>query len=372
MDIQQIKNLKLNFILATARTGSTLLSAMLNAHPNVVSTFEEPFAYNLYPKYKNVIKWTSETIQEFCFDFYLFSEGFLEIQFGTKRDLETLLEINKQSLTAEIAIKLAYLCFFPNKDKSEITTIVDKQLKFHFCLKEVAVFYPQSKFIILYRDPRDTALLRRRLLKIENIKRLGFYTISNSWKNVYERLQKFKKKIDGNRFLEIKYEDLVSNPEIELKKICSFMDIPYNHLMLKFDEQVINEMARNREKLSVDTQNLISLLHEGISQKVHTNKVGIWKQGLKKEEADLIWTICGDLAEKIGYKGDEHFVKQNIKTATYYLTYLTMVARKSITFLYYHSPFFVRHLIKKIKYGRKFKSDGYTSEVYYKKTYHSN
>src|ERR1039457_7247395 len=133
MGIQQVKDIKLNFILAIARTGSTLLSSMLNTHPNVISTIEEPFAYNLYPKYKSIEQWTSETIQEFCYDFYLFSEGRLEVQLGTKKDLETILETNQSSLNAEIAIKLAYLCFFPHKDKNEINTVVDKELKFHFC-----------------------------------------------------------------------------------------------------------------------------------------------------------------------------------------------------------------------------------------------
>jgi hypothetical protein len=67
MDIEQFKNIKLNFILATARVGSTLLVSMLNAHQNVISTSEEPFAYNLYPKYSKVKKWTSKVILFFPF-----------------------------------------------------------------------------------------------------------------------------------------------------------------------------------------------------------------------------------------------------------------------------------------------------------------
>jgi hypothetical protein len=45
-----LKNISLNFILSTGRTGSTLLSSMLNMHPEILSVSEEPFAYNLYPK----------------------------------------------------------------------------------------------------------------------------------------------------------------------------------------------------------------------------------------------------------------------------------------------------------------------------------
>jgi hypothetical protein len=365
MDIEHIKNINLNFILATARTGSTLLSAMLNMHSNVISTIEEPFAYSIYPKYKNVTNWTSKTIQEFCDDFYLFSEGRLEIQFGTRKDLETLLEIHKENLTYEIAIKITYLCFFPNKNKNKITTIVDKQLKFHFYLEKVANIYPTSKFIILYRDPRDTVILKQRILKIQNNKQQGFYKISNNWKSVYGKLLHLKNKIGSYRFLEIKYEDLVSNPEIELKKICSFLNIPFQLAMLEYDEQVKNDLKRKKEQLSNNTQDLISVLHDGISQKVHTNKIGIWKKELTQQDVNLIWTVCGYLASKIGYEKPENFVSQKIK-ASDYLTLFSMYINRKIIILYFSLPFNIRYLIKKTRYTNRYKSDGYTSESFYK------
>ena len=113
MNSSEIKNTKLHFILSTERTGSTLLSTMLNMHPNVLSTFEESFAFTLYPKYKNVTNWTSETIKQYCYDFYLFSEGYLEIQFGSKKDFIALLEKNKPDLTCDLVFKLSYFNFFP-------------------------------------------------------------------------------------------------------------------------------------------------------------------------------------------------------------------------------------------------------------------
>jgi sulfotransferase family protein len=352
LNIEQIKDIKLNFILATARTGSTLLSSMLNAHPNVISTFEEPFALNLYPRYKNVKKWTSRTIQAFCYDFYLFSEGFLEVQFGKRKDLETILETHKLELTVDIAIRLTYLCFFPNKNKSEIITIVDKQLKFHLCIEKVALLFPESRFIILYRDPRDQALIRDRMSKRKNRKE-DYYVISNIWQNTYHRLNRYKKETDSSRFLEIKYEDLVSNPEMELKKICSFIEIPYNSTMLNYNELINREMSET--SINKNSLKEFTLFHKGLTQKTSTDKIGIWKQGLKPEEANLIWSVCGELAEKIGYKKDENFKKQALPVKNY-LHYIVASVKRMIARLYYESPFSVKYLVKKIKYGRHFKS----------------
>ncbi|HWY38154.1 MAG TPA: sulfotransferase [Bacteroidia bacterium] len=371
MEIKQVEGIKLNFILATARTGSTLLSSMLNAHPNVISTIEEPFAFNLFPKYKRAKKWTTKTIQEFCYDFYLFSEGKLGIQFGTKKELETLLETHKPNLNAEVAIKLAYLCFFPNKEKKEITAIVDKQLKFHSHLEKVARFYPTSKFIILYRDPRDTVLLTQKVLKIEGKDHTNIYEIAHSWNYVYGRLSDLKTGIGTDRFLEMKYEDLVLNPEAELKKVCSFLNISYNPAMLQYDEQIKKEMIENENRLGEDTKNLISLLHGGLSQKVHTEKINIWKQELKPAEVNLVWSVCGKLAKKIGYAKGAGFVKQG-SGFKYTFTFLSILLKRIYIDLYYALPFFIKRFIKKIKYGKRFKSDGYTSKDYYKRSYHSN
>jgi len=370
MELQQVKDITINFILATPRTGSTLLASMLNTHPNIISTVEEPFAYNLYPKYKNKKNWTTETIKEFCYDFYLFSEGKLELQFGTKKDLETILENYKPHLTADIAIRLIYLCFYPTKDKSQITTIVDKQLRFHSCLKQLISFYPQSKFVILYRDPRDQSLAKFRMLERKD-KHKDYYRIAHSWEFVYDKLWRLKSDIGNERFLEIKYEDFVSNTEYELKKICLFLGVMYNEIMLSSHEKFKEEFNLKKDQLSIAAQSRISLSHQGLSQKIYTDKVGFWKQGLKAEEANLIWTICGSLAEKIGYKKDEHFIKKYASFKNW-LTFLSISKKRIMTTLYYSSPFFLKYQIKKIKYGKHFKNDDFSSEEFLKRTYNAD
>jgi hypothetical protein len=173
--VQDLDKISLNFILSTGRTGSTLLSSMLNMHPNVISTSEEPFAYNLYPKYHSITNWDDKTILEFCNDFFLFSEGKLEPQFGNKEDLSKILKSNQSHLNGNMEIKLAYFAFFPNKNKENITTIVDKELAFHHVMEKVASYYPTSKFIILYRDPRDNVLIKLKRAKKQNKKTSLFF-----------------------------------------------------------------------------------------------------------------------------------------------------------------------------------------------------
>ncbi len=368
MNIEQIKNIKLNFIIATARTGSTLLLSMLNMHPNVVSASEEPFAYNLYSRFGKIKKWTSKTIDTYCNDFYFISLGRLESQFGTKQDLKNILETYKPYLTFDVVIKLTYLCFQPSKDKSHITAIFDKQLEFHICIETIAKIYPDSKFIILHRDPRDQILAKIKLAKRMNESSKSLFFWAYIWRYKYSIFLKKASKIGKERFLEVKYEDLVLKPEIELKRISGFFNIPYDSTMLAYDEYF--KRQRNEVDVNDTTINKFLTQHSSLLQKVNKNKIGVWKEELTNEETNLIWMVCGDLAEKIGYTRDENFIKQRFKLK-YGIDYLAFLIWRVIGPNVFHSlPYFIKYVIVYfMKLGKIYKTN---DKHAYPNSYHNN
>ncbi len=355
MTHQHPDDISVNFIVSTDRSGSTLLALMLNMHPNAISVSEETFTYSLFLKYKNVTIWNSQTIQQFIHDFYLFSDGILEPQFGSRKDLEVILEDNKNNLSIEKAIKLTHLCFFPNKDKSHVTTIVDKHLIFHSVLEEVAAFYPNAKFILLCRDPRDNALTKCRRAQRENrrVRPYSYYALA--WTYVYSTLLHKKNKIGAQRFLDIKYENLVSEPEITLQKISNFLNIPYSDIMLQYDVQLKKELQSREGNLSDTFKKEIDLSHKGLTEKVNTNKVGFWKENLKPEEADLIWSVASKPAQALGYE-KEGCNEKSVKNFNYIISYIWFYFNYVfVSGVYFKLPVFVRTIIKQLKYGRKLK-----------------
>lgn len=368
--IDQIKAIQIHFIVSTGRTGSTLLSAMFNMHKNIVSPVEEPFAFNLYYKYKNVKVWTSAIIDEYCYDFYLFSEGVLEAQFGSKKDLNEALEYYKADLDYNTVVKITYLCFFPERDKSNVTTIIDKQLKFHDFLEKVAVFFPESKFIILNRDPRDNALVKMKRILREKGKGLihrqnnsNYWMLALIWNRVYSLIYKKADIIGRDRFMELKYEDLVADPEKELKRIAQFTRFEYDPVMLQYHEQTKEKIAKADETVDIKKQ-MFYQLHQGLTQKTNTEKVGFWKKEMHANDSDIVWTICSGLATKIGYIADGS-VSSVKRTTEFYRTYFSFLIQNIIIpKIYYAVPFFVRYSVKKFKYGKRFKQNRYTSEKF--------
>jgi hypothetical protein len=354
--MQDIDKISLNFILSTGRTGSTLLSSMLNMHPNVISTSEEPFAYNLYPKYHSITNWDDNTILEFCNDFFLFSEGKLEPQFGNKEDLAKILKSHQLHLNGNRAIKLAYFAFFPNKNKENITTIVDKELIFHYVLDKVAAYYPNSKYIILHRDPRDNVLVKLKRAKIKGRGASLFY-FAKFWNYTYKTLDKKLQKISSDKYIHIKYEDLVSKPEQTLQLICKFLNIKYHEDMLLFNEKFNQEMNSSNSLLENSVKNHISILHQGLTQKVNTDKLGLWKKDLSQAENNIIWSICGEIAEKHGYSADGCKKVFYFKISFLYDWLQFSYKRIILPNIYHNLPFKLKYFIKKLKYDKQLKQD---------------
>jgi protein-tyrosine sulfotransferase len=364
--MQNPDNISLNFILSTGRTGSTLLTSMFNMHPEMLSVSEEPFAYNLYLKYKSLTLWDEKTIEEFCYDFYLFSEGKLEPQFGTKEDLIAVLTSHKHQLNGINAIKLAYFAFCPQKDKTAVHTIVDKQLKYHYFLEKVARFYPESKFIVLYRDPRDNVLVKLRRAARQK-KKADLVYFAKTWEYEYTTIIRKVKALPKERYIEVKYEDLMEFPERELQRICQFFGIAYTDAMLNYDEKAKKELENNTSYGETIKQHL-SLLHEGLTQKVSTDKVGFWKTNLSEKEYNTVWSICGGIATEIGYekgicKAIPYFKLSMIPSIIHF-----NIKKIIVPNFYYSLPFGIRYLIKKMRYGKNFRNGKWATKDFYTTT----
>lgn len=347
--MQNLDNISINFILSTARTGSTLLSSMLNMHPKIISPVEEQFAYHLFEKYQHVKLWNEETINNYCNDFYLYNNGLLELQFGTRESLEASLIKNKSNLNVTNAIKLTYLNFYPNKNKSNVTTIVDKQLQFHYHITDLNTFYPNSKFIILTRDPRDNVYLKQKFF-LKNNRKKDIYILAKSWDFVFRLILKKTKNINKNRILIVKYEDLVTNTEKELRNVCDFLSLKFDPSTLHYYETISAEFNTKINTLSQEKRNFYNSSIRSLTEKINPNKINIWKKELTTDQSNLVWSICSDTALKYQYKADgSNKIKyNNYKYLNYYKIFLfkKLLLQNVLKTL----PISMRYYIKKIHF----------------------
>ena len=127
---------------------------MLNAHPGILSISEQLFTLNLIEGYVAETNWDEKTIDNFLRDFELFASDKISTQFSSIENLKKQLKAVR-SLNFQTAIRAAFLSFYPTKEKKKIRAFVAKELIFHTQLKKITKTYPDAKFILLLRDPRD-------------------------------------------------------------------------------------------------------------------------------------------------------------------------------------------------------------------------
>ncbi|MFM7667897.1 MAG: sulfotransferase family protein [Bacteroidota bacterium] len=341
---EYLDNLPVHFVLCTERTGSSLFSLMLNLHPNILSPSEEPFALYFWRKYKNKTSWTEKDIANYVDSFFLISEKNTDLYFSKKKVFIRNLIANQDILNFERIIKITYLHFIDVKDKSQVTCIVDKQIKYFFHLELIQQIFPSAKYIVLTRDVRDNIVSKsnRKLNWNQNP-----YFLACLWNDTYDNISNLK----SDKYLVISYESLITNMETTLKTVCEWFGLTFYPKMKETDG--VYDAFLNQKKNDVDPDFLKRLqnFHSGLSQKPNSNKIGQYKNVLNSNTIRMIEIICGKNLEKLGYQIETIGLRKTTFEIMYYKI-LAKLYRRYLLTIYFQIPLSLKLMIKKIR-GKK-------------------
>ncbi len=161
-------------------------------------------------------------------------------------------------------------------------------------LKTLAHSFPKAKFFVVIRDPRSVyASLsknaeQRTELRVQLLSFCRHFRKYIILSNYFLSLPIFKK-----RLMIIKYEDLVTNPNQYLKKICKFLQINFNK----------NMVDPNKYYDFVTKKNWIP--HSSFSTKfpkLNNKPMHKWKKYLSKYEVKSIEFLCQNEMRSMNYK----------------------------------------------------------------------
>jgi hypothetical protein len=270
---------------------------MLNLNAMVICPSEEPFALFFYGRYKNKSQWTEPELHKFVDEFWLIAEKDLDLFFTSKQNLFAALAKHKNQLNYKLLCTLIYLQFFEPKPKNDVKIILDKQIKYFFYLKKLTKLYPESKFIVLVRDPRVNAIRKKN--RNLNAGKSPLY-LAALWKNTYKNIDYLKTK--NKKVLIVKYEDLVTEPESILKNISDFIGINYNDSMLQTEG--IYETFLNTQKDKVNASHLTYLkdFQSSLFQKVNKEKISLQENEMDAKLNDKIVKLTKPLLEEFNYE----------------------------------------------------------------------
>lgn len=232
------------FVLGYGRSGTTMMGHILGNHPDVYMFRELNFFEKLWDRKTERPLSGAEATDLAARLICINRHGY-----GILKDHSEYLEkagkivngITEKAFTP----KGVYEAFLRQTAAANGKSIPCEQTPgYVFYLDEIIKLFPRARIINMIRDPRDVLASRKKKwrqygLRIEPIPLhrtirtwVHYHPISNSflWKSAVKTAQPYIE--DGCVHL-VKFEDLLSNPEGEVQKVCDFIGISYLEGLLK-------------------------------------------------------------------------------------------------------------------------------------------
>jgi hypothetical protein len=285
-NLSKIEKVPIFFILGSPRSGTYLLRFILDSHENIYIPLENPYIPFLYKKYKNTKKWNDISFEKLYHDLTLFKPFSLWKTDKNKLKKE-ILEVGANASFQTIC-KIIHSNYYSITPKKEILIIGDKNPPYAVNNKVIRKLFPDAKYIHLVRDYRGFAFS---MLKTDIFRPIVSSLITR-WKYQNKKIEKFKVKIPGN-FTTVRYEDLVDDPEITIKRICTFLNIEYKAEMIQHSQ---------RENLNtVFNENVIGKYHNSLTESINSSKKDEWRKGLSEHQIKICDYIVGSFSEKYNF-----------------------------------------------------------------------
>lgn len=195
------------FIVGSVRTGSTMLRLMLGHHPDISRCDEMEY---FLPGIE--MQEAGKSIEEYK-DFLRYDRIFQLYDY----------KISYKDTFKEIADNI-----FLQLAERDPRPLKGGTIHNDFAL--LAKVWPNTKYIFLDRDPRDVA---------RSVMNMGWVGTAwhgaEFWARAKQNWQALSDVIPEQQRLELRFEQLVSEPEAVLTQVCEFLGVEYTPEMLKID-----------------------------------------------------------------------------------------------------------------------------------------
>jgi protein-tyrosine sulfotransferase len=212
------------FIVGVPRSGTTLLRVLLDSHSKIACGPESPWLARAPLSIKNLYTFMSAD------------------KFGYVRNYG----ISKNDFKQQVA-ELINNLFMKYASIHGKTRWAEKTPDHSLEIPFLSDLFPEANFIHIIRDGRDvacsTSILSDERIAIskwhsENILLDEDKVVANTIQNAALRWKIWTEKIDQSlkhlRYINIKYENLISSPDQELQKVLNFIGENYEPAMLNF------------------------------------------------------------------------------------------------------------------------------------------
>ena len=236
------------FLVGAERSGTTLLRLMLDHHPHIA--FHSEF--------------------EFVVDYFRDNDYPLVNDYYEYLATDRLFQSSNFEIDSSLSYPQLVNSFLVQKREGTGKHFVGATVHRHF--DRLLQIWPDAKFIHIVRDGRDVARSCINMNWAGNV-----WAGSDRWIEVEKLWSELKEIIPTDRYIEVHYETLISEPVKTLTSLCNFIGTSYDPAMLDYSQSTTYDLPNSK------------LLWQ-------------WKSKLSRREIQLLEAKMGNMLVKHGYE----------------------------------------------------------------------
>ena len=269
------------FLLGCRRSGTTLLRVMFDANPQIAVPLETYFPVDPVPA-------------------WIGADGSLDVAHAAE-DLQRQTWCKKMALDPQAVrdeLVSTGAATYPDLLRAFFRVYADAQGKPRYANKtprhvifipQLARMFPEGRFVHIVRDGRNVALSI--LERDRSVPDLA--AAARLWREHVERGRADGRALGPERYAEVRYEDLLDGPEDALRRLCAFVDVPFDDAMLRYYERIPEMVIGSGQ-------------HRKLSQPP-TKGLRDWRTVMSRTDVAVFESIAGRSLDAFGYeRSDVH------------------------------------------------------------------
>ncbi|MBE7188968.1 sulfotransferase [Jatrophihabitans endophyticus] len=269
------------FLVGSARSGTTLLSVMLHAHPRIAMPPETRF---LIPCYRNRANFGDLTVAA--------NRRRLARRMTRPRSRFRDLGLDRRAVVQHIvngpptlgsAAGTVWRDFAHSRGKVRWG---EKRPAYWQDMDVILRLFPDAQIIHLVRDGRAC---------IASLKQVHWYggsviKAATTWSLAERELTRLGRKLPAGSYHRLRYEDLLADPADELGRLCSFLGEDFDEGMLAFN-QAAGDIVPDRKTW-----------HNRTKGDIDPARIEAWRTSLTPDEIGMLEGMIGRDLEARGYR----------------------------------------------------------------------
>jgi hypothetical protein len=277
------------FVVGVGRSGTTLLRLMLDSHPELAIPAETHFVPDLLERQAECR--TSDELVDAIVAARTWGD------FGLEAD--HLREAAADARGAADVLRVFYGLCAAARGKPRWG---DKTPGYVKRMRPIGAALDEARFVHLIRDGRDVALSR--LARGMGVGK-PIDDVAELWKRRIENARRQAKRLRG-RYLELRFEDLVAEPEPSLRRICELIELEFDPAMLhhhqRADERIgeLGDLAAEGERRGRDRDER-QAAHALAAQPPTGARTEVWRTEMSAANRAAFEAVAGGLLVELGY-----------------------------------------------------------------------